>query len=88
MKLKIDKSFHKDIQKIRNASLNKRLVSLIERLKKINSLSELNSVKKLEGTTNSFRIKSGEYRIGLLLENDEIILVRCLPRKDIYKYFP
>ncbi len=88
MKLKIDKSFQKDVEKIRNTALNKRLLLLIDRIRKINSLSELSSIKKLEGTPNSFRIKSGDYRIGLKLENDEIILIRCLPRKDIYKFFP
>ena len=28
------------------------------------------------------------YRIGVKFEKDMIYLVRVLPRKDIYKYFP
>jgi mRNA interferase RelE/StbE len=88
MKLRIDKSFQKDVTKIQNASLNKRIIVLIDKLRNIKSISELSGIKKLEGHPNCFRIKSGDFRIGLILEKDEITLVRCLPRKDIYKYFP
>ena len=35
-----------------------------------------------------FRIRIGDFRIGLRLENDTLIFVRCLNRKDIYRYFP
>lgn len=35
-----------------------------------------------------FRVKVKDYRIGLLLEHHKVTLVRCLQRKDVYKYFP
>ena len=35
-----------------------------------------------------YRLKLGDYRIGLALENDIVVFVRFLDRKDIHKYFP
>jgi len=34
----------------------------------------------------AFRI--GEYRIGVALEGSEVEFVRCLNRRDLYRYFP
>jgi mRNA interferase RelE/StbE len=30
----------------------------------------------------------GDYRIGISVEGDEVEFVRCLHRRDIYRYFP
>ena len=30
----------------------------------------------------------GSYRIGVVLEGSEVEFVRCLDRRDIYRYFP
>jgi mRNA interferase RelE/StbE len=35
-----------------------------------------------------YRVRIGDYRIGLELAGDELIFVRCLHRKEIYRYFP
>ena len=43
---------------------------------------------KLSGYTDYYRIRIGEYRIGLKYSNKTITLVRFLHRKDIYKFFP
>jgi len=45
-------------------------------------------VKKLKGYKSAFRIKTGNYRIGLIIENDEAIFVAILHRKEIYRNFP
>jgi mRNA-degrading endonuclease RelE of RelBE toxin-antitoxin system len=50
--------------------------------------SELGNLKKLKGVKSYFRLKLGDYRIGLALENNTLVFVRFLDRKDIYKYFP
>ena len=47
-----------------------------------------NYVEKLKGGGNYFRLRVGDYRVGLSLEDDTLIFVRLLNRKDIYKYFP
>jgi len=86
--LLIDKSFEKDIKKQKDPSLNKKVLKLIEKLQKVDSLDQIPSVKKLTGEESLYRIRIGDYRIGLELQESKITLIRCLHRKDIYKYFP
>jgi len=61
----------------------------------INNLEELNKLKdfkrdlkKLRSGKNFWRIRIGDYRIGLEIEGNTLIFVRILQRKEIYKYFP
>lgn len=42
----------------------------------------------MKGFPDAFRIRLGEYRVGILLDKDSIVLVRMLHRKEIYRYFP
>lgn len=48
----------------------------------------MTNLKKLKGGGNYYRIRVGEYRIGIIVEGDAITFVRCLHRKEIYRYFP
>ncbi|MAY82662.1 MAG: plasmid stabilization protein [Flavobacteriales bacterium] len=88
MILQVDKSFEKDIKKQKDPSLNKRVLKLIEKLQKNDSIDQISSIKKLAGEESLYRIRIGDYRIGLELQEGKITLIRCLHRKDIYKYFP
>jgi mRNA interferase RelE/StbE len=45
-------------------------------------------IKKLSGFPDAYRIRSGNYRIGMFLEGDKVIFARVAHRKDIYKIFP
>ncbi len=49
---------------------------------------EIPNLKKMKGYKNAYRIRFGEYRIGLLFENNNIKLSRVMNRKEIYRYFP
>jgi mRNA interferase RelE/StbE len=42
----------------------------------------------LVGFSNAYRIRLGDFRVGLFLDNDVVTLARILHRKDIYKLFP
>jgi mRNA interferase RelE/StbE len=52
------------------------------------NLQQITHLKKLRGGENYYRIKLGDYRIGVIVENEVITFVRFLHRKDIYRYFP
>jgi mRNA interferase RelE/StbE len=88
--LKVDfrDSFAKDLKGVREKGLLKRVREIIEAVEKADSLGELPNLKKLKGGGNYFRLRVGDYRVGIALENDTIIFVRFLNRKNIYKYFP
>ena len=42
----------------------------------------------MKGYRDYFKIRFGNYRVGLKKEGDNIIVKRVLHRKEIYKYFP
>ncbi len=61
---------------------------LISTLDEAKSLSEINHVKKLSGFKNYYRIRIGQYRVGLKEEKPKVILICCMERSQIYKVFP
>jgi mRNA interferase RelE/StbE len=88
MTVKIDKSFEKDTDKIHDSKLLNRLSLCIEQVISCNSINQIKNLKKLQGFKNHYRIKLGDYRIGLVIVNNEAIFERFLNRKDMYKYYP
>jgi mRNA interferase RelE/StbE len=81
-------SFVKDLRKVKDKAALKRVKEVIEQAEQARSLQDVTNLKKLKGGRNYYRIRVGEFRIGLIIEGDEITLVRCLSRKEIYRYFP
>jgi mRNA interferase RelE/StbE len=46
------------------------------------------NLRRLEAKGKYYRVRVGEYRLGLTFDNGVWTFVRCLNRKDIYRYFP
>ncbi|WP_038056440.1 type II toxin-antitoxin system RelE family toxin [Thermodesulfobacterium hydrogeniphilum] len=89
MDLKFENSFKRDLKKIKDKDILEEIKKLIEELEKIKELKEFRGdLKKLRSGKNFWRIRIGDYRIGLEIEGNILIFVRILPRKEIYKYFP
>lgn len=88
MKIEVRKSFEKDISNLSDKKLAETLLILIDQLEKCQSLSEIRHLKKMTGKGNYYRIRLGNYRVGLKAENESVLLLRFMHRKDIYKYFP
>lgn len=88
MKILIDKTFQKDWKKIKDKDLNQKLIEVLEKAQEASQLSEISNLKKLSGTNNFFRIRLGDYRLGLELDGEVLIFIRLLHRKEIYRYFP
>jgi len=65
-----------------------RLSDCIKNLQEADSIQKIKDLKKLAGYKTGDRIRIGEYRIGLMRENESFILVRFLHRKKIYRFFP
>jgi mRNA-degrading endonuclease RelE of RelBE toxin-antitoxin system len=42
----------------------------------------------MKGYLGFFKVRFGNYRVGLSLEGDGIVFERVLHRKEIYRYFP
>jgi mRNA interferase RelE/StbE len=81
-------SFAKDLKSIKSKPVLDAVAQLIERVEAAQTLRPIPDVKKLQAKGNYYRIKLGDHRIGITASKDEITFVRCLNRKDIYRYFP
>ena len=88
MILKIDKSFEKDFKKIGNVKLRPKLLSILENIQGASKISDIKNIKKLKGSSEFYRVRLGDYRIGMIILKQEVQLIRFLHRKDIYRYFP
>lgn len=44
--------------------------------------------EKLQGYKNFYKIRFGNYRVGLKFENNTLTFERVLNRKEIYNFFP
>ncbi|WP_373528766.1 type II toxin-antitoxin system RelE/ParE family toxin [Nostoc sp.] len=88
MNVEFKKSFEKDLSKIRNQTLQQRIQAVIEEVENAENLGGVNNIKKLKTDGDYYRIRIGDYRIGLTISDGVIVFVRALQRKDIYRYFP
>ena len=89
MELLYAKRFSKDVDKIQTETSTKRsLLKVIEKIRKAGSPSEINGIRKIEGYKDYYRLKAGEYRLGIKVKRNRVELIRFLHRKDIYRRFP
>ncbi len=88
MEIRFEASFEKDLKKVRDKKLLKQVREVIEEVKQAEGLRDINDLKKLKGYETFYRIRIGDYRIGIDLIGNRVIFTRMLHRKEIYKYFP
>jgi mRNA interferase RelE/StbE len=88
VKVEFKASFAKDLRSIKDNTLLARIKEVIEQVEQASDLQQLTNLKKLKGGANYYRIRVGEYRLGITIEGATVTFVRCLNRKEIYRYFP
>ena len=88
MKVEFRSSFAKDLRHSKNKELLSRIKQTIEQVEQAQSQAEIASLKRLKGGNHYYRIRVGEIRLGLIIEGDTATFVRCLNRKEIYRFFP
>jgi mRNA interferase RelE/StbE len=88
VKLIFKNSFLKDAQRLKERALALRVKDTIEAIERAENLSEIANLKPLTGFTGYYRVRVGDYRVGLRVDGDTIVLIRLLHRKEIYRFFP
>lgn len=89
MKTQYLPSFLKDIKALKSTPVFESIRALVfEEIPNILDFAEIRQVKKLKGYENAYRIRVGDYRLGLTFDDETIIFYRVLHRKDFYNYFP
>lgn len=84
----IDRSFEKDTDKIKDRKLLLQIAGSIEKAREVQTHNEIRHLKKLKGFSQHYRIRIGEYRLGVIIQGEAITFIRCLHRKEVYRYFP
>lgn len=81
-------SLLKDLKKIKNKKLLNSLSKLFVKLEESDDLFKISSVKKMSGHPEAYRIRIGDYRLGIFYSDEIVTIARFLKRNDIYKLFP
>jgi mRNA interferase RelE/StbE len=89
VKFRIEKSFDRDADRIKNKKVLRKLRDLLSTIENADAIQKIPHAKKIEGYRSYYRIKAGDYRLGMeAVSKTEVVLLRFLHRKDIYRYFP
>ena len=89
MNVVFDRSFSRSLDKIKDKRIRQKLLRIILDLEAAESPGEIRNLEKLSGFKNYYRIRMGDYRLGIEMESgDTIRLVLIAQRKDIYRHFP
>jgi mRNA interferase RelE/StbE len=88
MRTSFRKSFVRDLKKVKDQAVLDRVGKVVEQVEAAADLQAIGDLKKLSGTGDSYRIRVGEYRVGVTIEGDTVDFVRFLPRRDLYRFFP
>lgn len=81
-------SFLRDVKKIKSQPLLDRVRRAIEQVEAAANLAQVEHLKKMSGADNFYRIRIGDYRIGIAVAEGRVEFVRCLSRRDLYRFFP
>lgn len=88
MQVIINKQFLKELAVIPAKDRQRIETFVFSDIPRYKDFFEIPGIRKLKGYRHYFRIRFGDYRIGVTYRNDILSLERLLHRKDIYKYFP
>ena len=88
MIVRFEARFAKDLLGNTDKPLLARVGQIIDEVKQAESPIGIRSMKKLKGHGHYYWIHIGDYRLGLELVGDELVFVRRLHRRDVYRYLP
>ncbi|TVP76189.1 MAG: type II toxin-antitoxin system RelE/ParE family toxin [Puniceicoccaceae bacterium] len=88
MEVEYHKSFERDLRRVRDRNLLARVETLLVELVGSESMDPIPNVKVMKGHPDYFRIRIGDYRLGLKRIDGSVKIIRFLSRGDIYRKLP
>ena len=88
MKIVYKRRFLRDLERLPNAAKARIQAIVFSELPQAEQLEQIQGLRKLHGDRQFYRLRHGDYRIGLAVQEDRLVVCRVLHRKDIYRYFP
>ena len=88
MEIRYHPRFDRDTRRIRSRDLSSRLERTIAELKAASNIKEISGVQPIAGWEDLYRIRIGDYRLGLELVDNSAVLLRFGHRREFYRGFP
>jgi len=88
MRYEFERNFAKDFYKLKDRKLAQEILITIQNVASASSPDEIRNIKKLKGHNTAYRIRSGDYRIGVFIEDDTVFFSAFDHRSKIYRRFP
>jgi len=83
--------FGRHLKKITDQTLRQGAIQAIKSVEEAKTKNDIPELKKLKGKKKKpiyYRIKVGDYRIGVTIENDLVTFANFRPRDKFYNFFP
>jgi mRNA interferase RelE/StbE len=88
MQVEYSKKFLKQLAAV-PVDIRSKIESFVfEELVSTSSIYELGKVEKMKGYDGFYKVRIGNYRLGLVIENEIITVKTVMHRREIYKFFP
>jgi mRNA interferase RelE/StbE len=82
VKFRIEKSFDRDIDRIKDKKVLRTLGTFISLIENAQTIRDIPHIKKIEGYGSYYRMKIGDYRLGMEAASvREVVLLRFLHRE-------
>ncbi len=88
MEVKYSKKFLKQLAAVPSDIQSKIESFVFDELVSTSSIYEMGKVEKMKGYDGFYKVRFGNYRLGLVLENEIITVKAVMHRREIYKFFP
>jgi mRNA interferase RelE/StbE len=88
MQIELTRKFRKQVENLKHRPTKVKVLAIIDAVVAAESMVEFPNLKKLTGFKNCYRIRLGNYRIGILIDGKTVTFAAFDHRSDIYKYFP
>ena len=89
MKIEYEKKFLKELSKLKDKNIQEEVEKFVfDKLPLFISLSDAQKIEKMSGYKEYYKIRFGNYRVGIKKENETIIIKTIKHRREIYKFFP
>jgi mRNA-degrading endonuclease RelE of RelBE toxin-antitoxin system len=89
MKIKAERTFLKDLKKIKDNKIRAKIQEAVEAIEGASSVEEIKNLERLKGNPDFYRLKFDyRYRLGLRIDDDTVELLRVGSREGFYNSFP
>lgn len=88
MRTIVTDNFEKATDKLKNRCVEERILDALVQVQEAASIQDIRNLEKLSGFKVYYRIRVGDYRIGLKIEHNVVTFLDVGHRKEIYKHFP